>query len=84
MLARLKHQAGNLSGSGSCKVRGHPQIRQMTQMQIVGCYTSDERGPSGVGGWPALRTTWSYSMKHYGRNDWYNTGSASRRARSFA
>ena len=35
----------------------------LAEEQMQGWYALDEGGPSGVGGWPALRTTWSCAMK---------------------
>lgn len=58
------HQ-GLFAGSRSA---GYETINShLAEEQMVGWYTFDEGGPSGVGGWPALRTTWSCSMK---RDDW--------------
>jgi hypothetical protein len=39
----------------------------LDEEQMQGWYVLDEGGPSGVGGWPALRTTWSCALK---RPDW--------------
>ena len=39
----------------------------LAEKQMKGWYSFDEGGPSGVGGWPKLLTTWSWN---YPRPDW--------------
>ncbi len=52
----------------SSRSAGYETINShLAEEQMVGWYTFDEGGPSGVGSWHALRTTWSCSMK---RESW--------------
>ncbi|MFO0926338.1 MAG: ADP-ribosylglycohydrolase family protein [Gemmataceae bacterium] len=44
------------------RAAGHGTIdSHLAEPQMVGWYTFDEGGPSGMGGWPRLHTTWSWN-----------------------
>ncbi len=45
----------------------------LAEPQMLGWYAFDEGGPSGVGGWPKLLSTWSWNYPPEPKPDWAKT-----------